>query len=44
VAHAAHPGATQHLTYPAARGGWYVVELRIKRHGQGRYTLKLTKS
>jgi hypothetical protein len=44
VAHTAHPGATQHLPYRAARGGWYVVELRIKRHGQGRYTLKLTKS
>ncbi len=44
VAWTAHPGATQRLSYPAARGGWYVVELRIKRHGQGRYTLQLTKS
>ncbi len=44
VARTVHPGATQRLSYPAARGGWYVVELRVKRHGQGRYTLKLTKS
>jgi subtilisin family serine protease len=40
----ARPGATQKLSYPAAHGGWYVVGLRIKRHGQGRYTLQLTKS
>jgi hypothetical protein len=44
VAWTRHPGAAQHLSYRAARGGWYVVELRIKRHGQGRYTLKFTKS
>ena len=44
VASTAHPGATQTLPYRAARGGWYVVELRIKRHGQGRYTLQLAKS
>ena len=44
VASTRRPGATQRLSYRAVRGGWYVVELRIKRHGQGRYTLKLTKS
>ncbi|HLX32380.1 MAG TPA: hypothetical protein VKR79_06385, partial [Gaiellaceae bacterium] len=44
VAWTAHPGATQRLSHRAARGGWYVLELRIKRHGQGRYTLQLTKS
>jgi subtilisin family serine protease len=44
VAWTRKPGATQHLSYPAARGGWYVAALRIKRHGQGRYTLQLSKS
>jgi hypothetical protein len=44
VAHAAHPGRTQRLSYTAVRGGWYYVELRITRHGGGRYVLQLTKS
>ncbi len=43
VAGAAHPGATQRLSYRAPRGGWYIVELRIARHGGGRYALQLTK-
>jgi subtilisin family serine protease len=38
------PGATQRLAYRAARGGWYYVELRIMRHGGGRYSLDLSKS
>jgi subtilisin family serine protease len=44
VAHAAQAGATQRLSYRAARGGWYIVDLRIARHGGGRYALQLTKS
>jgi subtilisin family serine protease len=44
VAVAAHPGSMQRLSYRAARGGWYIVELRIERHGGGGYALQLTKS
>jgi subtilisin family serine protease len=44
VAHTAHPGKTQHLSYRARRGGWYLVKLLIMRQGGGRYALQLTKS
>jgi hypothetical protein len=44
VAHAAHPGKTQRLSYRAPHAGWYDVKLRIERHGGGRYALDLTKS
>jgi subtilisin family serine protease len=44
VARTERPGASQRLPYRAPRGGWYLLQLRIKRHGQGRYSLQLTKS
>ena len=44
VAQTRHPGKTQRLSYRAPRGGWYLVELRIRHHGGGRYALQLTKS
>jgi subtilisin family serine protease len=44
VAQTAHPGRTQRLAYSARHGGWYLVELRIERHGSGRYALQLGKS
>ena len=44
VARTAHPGKTQRLAYRAAHAGWYELELRIMRHGSGRYALQLTKS
>ena len=40
----AEPGKTQQLSYRARKGGWYLVELRLTRHGSGRYTLHLKKS
>jgi subtilisin family serine protease len=36
-------GRTQQLSYRARHGGWYVLVLRIARHGGGRYSLNLTK-
>jgi subtilisin family serine protease len=44
LARAARPGSTQRLSYRAPRGGWYDIELRIERQGQGAYALRLTKS
>lgn len=44
AAHTAHPGRTPHLSYRARKGGWYYVELRLARHGSGRYALQLKKS
>jgi hypothetical protein len=44
AARATHPGKTQRLSYTARKGGWYLVELRVERHGGGRYALHLTKS
>jgi thermitase len=44
VARTAHPGRTQRLAYRAPHTGWYDVELRIVRHGSGRYALQLSKS
>ena len=44
VARTVRLGKTQRLSYPAPEGGWYVVALRIARHGGGRYALQLSKS
>jgi subtilisin family serine protease len=44
VAQTTHPGKRQRLSYRAASGGWYYVELRIKNHSGGRYVLQLSKS
>lgn len=44
VAQTAHAGKTQRLPYRARKGGWYYVELRLTRHGSGRYALHLKKS
>ncbi len=44
VAQSAHPGRTQRLSYRASKGGWYYIELRVKRPGGGRYVLHLTKT
>jgi thermitase len=44
VARTAHPGKLQRLAYRATHAGWYDVELRIMRHGSGRYALQLSKS
>ena len=44
VAQTRHPGKRQRLSYRAPRGGWYLVELRLSRHGGGRYSLQLSKS
>jgi hypothetical protein len=44
VAHTSHPGKTQRLFYHARKGGWYYVELQLRRHGSGRYALHLKKS
>src|SRR5262249_20863338 len=44
VAHTAHPGRTQQLSFPAPHTGWYAVKLRIEREGGGRYALHLRKS
>jgi subtilisin family serine protease len=44
VARTAHPGKTQRLSYRAPHEGWYYVELRIMRHGGGRYALQLSKT
>jgi subtilisin family serine protease len=44
VARTKHPGRTQRLSYPARKGGWYYVELRLTHHGSGRYALHLKKT
>jgi hypothetical protein len=44
VAHTSQPGKTQRLSYTAGKGGWYDVELRLTRHGSGRYALHLKKT
>jgi subtilisin family serine protease len=44
VARTRHAGKRQRLSYPVQHGGWYVLVLRIERHGGGRYSLDLTKS
>jgi subtilisin family serine protease len=44
VAQTSRPGKTQRLSYRARHGGWYLVELRTRQHGGGRYSLRLSKS
>jgi subtilisin family serine protease len=44
VAETKSAGKTQRLSYRVQHGGWYVLVLRIERHGGGRYSLDLTKS
>jgi subtilisin family serine protease len=44
IAESAHAGKTQVLSHRARRGGWYYVEVRVRRPGAGRYALQLTKS
>lgn len=44
VASTRRTGKTQRLSYRAQHGGWYLLELRVARHGGGRYSLNLSKS
>jgi subtilisin family serine protease len=44
VARARHAGRRPGFSYRSQQGGWYVLMLRIARHGGGRYSLSLTKS
>ena len=43
VAAAAGPGAVKHLSYRAASGGWYYVEVKLNSAGFGSYTLTISK-
>jgi subtilisin family serine protease len=44
VALSAQPGRTQRLSYRAQKGGWYYLEVRVRRPGGGQYTLHLGKT
>jgi subtilisin family serine protease len=44
VAQAPGPAKKQFLSYRAGRTGWYYLELRIARHGGGRYALQVAKT
>jgi subtilisin family serine protease len=44
VARTHRAGKTPRLSYRSHHGGWYVLVLRIERHGGGRYSLNLTKT
>ena len=43
VAQSAFPARAQRVSYRARHSGWYQVEVRVARHGSGRYTLQLRK-
>ncbi len=44
VARTRRAGKTQRLSYRVQRGGWYLLELVVARHGGGRYSLDLKKT
>jgi subtilisin family serine protease len=44
LAYSALRGKTQHLSFRARKGGWYYVEVRVRRPSAGRYSLHLNKS
>ncbi len=43
VAQSAYPASAQRLAYRARHSGWYEFEVRVARHGSGRYSLQLRK-